>query len=84
MQSPSHQDREKTAQSIGNPVLSLPRAGATPDHKPLEPIINGLNGKSLADIENPRLQRLLQKVAAYTFEVQHIDGVRNKIADALS
>ena len=54
------------------------------DHKPLEPIINGLNGKSLADIENPRLQRLLQKVAAYTFEVQHIDGVRNKIADALS
>ena len=54
------------------------------DHKPLEPIINGLNGKSLADIENPRLQRLLQKVAGYTFEVRHIEGVRNKIADALS
>ena len=54
------------------------------DHAPLEPMINGLNGKSLADIENPRLQRLLQKVAGYTFEVRHIQGVRNLIADALS
>ena len=54
------------------------------DHKPLEPLINGLNGKSLGDIENPRLQRLLQKVAGYTFEMRHIDGIRNRIADALS
>ena len=51
------------------------------DHKPLGPIINR---KSWADIENPRLQRLLQRVAGYTFEMEHIDGVRNQIADALS
>ena len=51
------------------------------DHKPLGPIINK---KSWADIENPRLQRLLQKVAGYTFQMEHIDGVRNQIADALS
>ena len=59
------------------------------DHKPLGPIYNGVDNygvanKSVADIENPRVQRIVQKTLAYQFEVEYIKGIRNKIADALS
>ena len=40
--------------------------------------------KSLADIENPRLQRILQKVAGYQFSVEFTKGTENVIADTLS
>ena len=51
------------------------------DHRPLRPIFMT---KSLADIENPRLQRILQKVAGYQFTVEFIKGTENVIADTLS
>ena len=54
------------------------------DHKPLVPIYNDVHNKPITEIENPRVQRIVQKTLAYQFEVKHIDGVRNQIADALS
>ena len=40
--------------------------------------------KNLADIDNPRLQRLREKLLAYSFSLQYLEGSANKIADALS
>ena len=51
------------------------------DHKPLRPIFNN---KSIAEVENPRLQRIMQKLAGYQFTVEFVAGKRNLIADALS
>ena len=51
------------------------------DHKPLRPIFNT---KSISDVENPRLQRIMQKLAGYQFVVEFVPGKRNLIADALS
>ena len=51
------------------------------DHRPLKSIFNT---KSLAEVENPRLQRILQKLAGYQFEVEFVAGKKNLIADALS
>ena len=52
------------------------------DHKPLL----GLYApeKALADIENARLRRLVEKASEYRFKAFHIPGVRNLIADGLS
>ena len=52
------------------------------DHKPLL----GLYApeKALADIENARLRRLVEKAVEYRFKAFHIPGVRNLIADGLS
>ena len=51
------------------------------DHRPLVPI---LNGKSLQDITNPRLQRLRECLAAYNLEAIWRQGKLHAIADALS
>ncbi|XP_043217806.1 uncharacterized protein LOC122379571 [Amphibalanus amphitrite] len=52
------------------------------DHKPLVPIING---KTLDEIENPRLQRLKLKMAYYgPFVASWVPGSQHKAADALS
>lgn len=50
------------------------------DHRPLV----GLFGKDMGDISNPRLQRLREKVAGYTFQVEWTAGKDHLIADALS
>ena len=51
------------------------------DHKPLLGIFKGSN---LDAIDNPRLQRIVEKLAGYTFQVQWTPGKQHQIADALS
>ncbi|XP_059085528.1 uncharacterized protein K02A2.6-like [Tigriopus californicus] len=51
------------------------------DHKPLFGIFKGSN---LGSMDNPRLQRIMMKLAAYTFDVQWIPGKKHHVADALS
>jgi hypothetical protein len=51
------------------------------DHKPLLGIFRGSN---LDAIENPRLQRILQRISGYTFDISWIAGKDHLIADALS
>ena len=51
------------------------------DHHPLVPI---LNSHRLDEIENPRLQRLRQKIMGYHFTAQWVKGAVNGISDALS
>ena len=50
------------------------------DHRSLV----GIMTKNLADIENPRLQRLREKLLPYSFSLQYLKGSSNCIADALS
>ena len=50
------------------------------DHKPLVPIYKT---KDLADIANVRLRKLVERACAWgEFEVAHIPGLKNAIADA--
>ncbi|PAA50313.1 hypothetical protein BOX15_Mlig015377g3 [Macrostomum lignano] len=51
------------------------------DHKPLEPI---LNRYTLDQIENPRLQRLRQKLDCFQYTARWVKGSDHKAADALS
>ena len=51
------------------------------DHKPLLGI---LSDRDIDDISNPRLQRLKEKTLRYRFDIQHISGKDNKVADATS
>ena len=50
------------------------------DHKPLL----GTFKKDLLDIENPRIQRLCEKLIRYNFDVVYTPGKTHYIADALS
>ena len=50
------------------------------DHRSLV----GIMTKNLADIENPRLQRLREKLLPYSFSLHYIKGSSNTISDALS
>ena len=50
------------------------------DHRPLE----GVFQKDIFDLASPRLQRLREKVAMYTFRVCWVPGKTHLIADALS
>jgi hypothetical protein len=51
------------------------------NHKPLLGIMNGTN---LDAMENPRLQRLLEKTRAYHFTAEWHEGKTHLITDALS
>ena len=51
------------------------------DHKPLKALFNT---KSLAEIENPRLRRIIEKTAGFSFDVEWVAGKSHFIADALS
>ena len=51
------------------------------DHNPLIPI---LNTHRLDEVENPRLQRLRQKLMAYSFKAEWCKGTTNSAPDALS
>ncbi|KAG1683501.1 hypothetical protein GQR58_009944 [Nymphon striatum] len=53
---------------------------ALEDHKPLRTIAN----KDLTTIENPRMQRILEKLIPYNFTVDWISGKSHHIPDALS
>ena len=43
--------------------------------------LKGLLDKSIPDILNPRQQRMVEKLQYYNFDVTHISGSNNKIAD---
>ena len=51
------------------------------DHRPLIPV---LNSKSLLDIENPRLQRLRERLTPFNFVATWRQGKMHAIPDALS
>ena len=51
------------------------------DHRPL---LGLFKKRGLNEISNPRLRNLKEKTLQYRFEMIHIDGVRNKVADCLS
>ena len=44
----------------------------------------GTFSKNLADLTNPRLLRLREKVSGYCFKVTYVQGKTHNIADALS
>ena len=50
------------------------------DHRPLE----GIFKKEIFEVENMRLQRIREKLAAYSFKVSWVKGKNHLIADALS
>ena len=51
------------------------------DHRPLVGI---LDHKTLDQIENPRIQRMKQKLCLYSFTTTWVCGKQHRIADALS
>ena len=51
------------------------------DHKPL---IGLFTQRSLDNIPNARLRNLKEKSLPYRFQITHISGVKNKVADCLS
>ena len=51
------------------------------DHKP---ILGLLKNKDLGSIANPRLAKLAEKTLRWAYTLQHIPGVKNMSADALS
>ena len=57
-----------------------PRIQVITDHRPLE----GIFKKEIFEVENMRLQRIREKLAAYSFKVTWVKGKNHMIADALS
>ena len=62
-------------------LLGLPHFELVTDHRPLVPI---LNEYTLDAIENPRLQRLKEKIAGYVYTAKWRKGKDLSIPDALS
>ena len=62
-------------------VLGCPNLIVAVDHKPL---LGLLGDKNLGDIENPRLRRFKERVLMYNFEIIHVPGALNKVADTAS
>ena len=50
------------------------------DHLPLV----GMMNKSIDKLETTRLCRMVEKISAYNFTIEHVPGKKNDIADALS
>ena len=61
-------------------LFGLPNFEIVTDHKPLL----GIFDKYIFEIDNPRLQRLREKMQAYNFKVKWVPGKLHLIADALS
>ena len=61
-------------------LRGLPSFTVYTDHKPLY----GVFQKDIFDLASPRLQRLREKVAMFTFNVNWVPGKTHLIADALS
>ena len=62
-------------------VQGLPHFTLLTDHQPLIPILNSMG---IADVENPRLQRLMMKMLPYSFTAEWVKGKDHLAADALS
>ena len=62
-------------------VLGCPDLIVATDHKPLTSV---LNDRSLADIQNRRLQNLKEKTLSYRFSIVHVPGRKQLGADATS
>ncbi|XP_043217351.1 uncharacterized protein LOC122379318 [Amphibalanus amphitrite] len=62
-------------------LAGLPHFTLIVDHRPLVPI---LNQKQLSEIENPRLQRMREKLTPYSFTASWQKGSEHQIPDALS
>ena len=69
-----------TALTVNTHPGLLPHFTAATDHKPLE----GIFKKDLFEVENPRLQRIWEKLPQYTFTLKWVAGKGHHIADALS
>ena len=61
-------------------LKGLPHFTVATDHKPLE----GIFKKDLFEVNNPRLQRIREKLLPYTFTLKWVAGKSHHIADALS
>ena len=61
-------------------LKGAPSFNVLTDHKPLE----GIFRKDMFDIDNPRLQRICEKLLEYCFTVTRVPGKSHLIADALS
>ena len=46
--------------------------------------LDGLLKKPIADVKNPKHQRILERTQRFALEFTHVTGAQNKIADALS
>ena len=62
-------------------LIGLPHVDLAVDHRPLVPIINR---KNLDEIENPRLQRLREKLSEVNISASWRPGTKHAAADALS
>ena len=62
-------------------VLGCPDLTVVVDHQPL---VRVLGDKQLADITNPRLMNLKEKVMRFSFKIRYLPGSMNKGADACS
>ena len=62
-------------------VLGCPNLLIAVDHKPL---LKLFGDRSLEDIPNPRLRNLKEKTLRYKFNMIHIPGVKQCVADGLS
>ena len=62
-------------------LAGLPNFDLVMDHRPLIPI---LNSKRLTEIDNPRLQRMREKLTQYSFTASWHKGVEHCAPDALS
>ena len=63
-------------------VTCCPDTGATRQWSPK--ISLGIFKKDLFEVQNPRLQRMREKVLPYTFTLKWVAGKGHHIADALS
>ena len=57
-----------------------PKFKVLTDHKSLK----GVRQKDLIQITNVRLRRFFEKIQEYDYEIEHIKGTKNQIADMLS
>ena len=62
-------------------LAGLPEFIIRNDHRTLIPL---LNSKSLNEIDNPRVSRLIEKLRPYRYKAEHVSGIKNCVADALS
>ena len=46
--------------------------------------LEGLLNRELGEIKNKRLQKIMERVSPYDFDVNHIPGVKNRVCDYLS
>lgn len=65
----------------GTYLTGMPHFDLVVDHRPLVPI---LNSKMLGEIENARLQRMREKLTAYSFTARWQKGTAHCAPDALS